>query len=165
MKDSLAHNHSAWEEAALDAQKRAGTRQHLMIERFGSLYDKQCHWSLDNARITWSCGGEVCFGGRITVIGSLNLSDMSRQPWLWSWANESLPRAALGDIERVREFGEANGFPVLSWPSLDDQPKLVSRAKWVAASVLDAEGLWTVREGDLILNFLLHDLAPIGRGA
>ncbi|MFJ8646010.1 DUF6882 domain-containing protein [Streptomyces sp. NPDC093546] len=95
--------------------------------------------------------------GRLTMIGSASLA---QQSWLWSWANESLPHAVLGDIERVRRFGEENDYPVLPWPGFDYRPELVAEARMVAASVLDAEGLWAESMDDVQLHFLLHDVAP-----
>lgn len=126
-----------------------------MVERFGLSGDVQYHWSMDDARITWSRDEQVFLTGRLTMIGSVSLA---QQTWLWSWANESLPRAVLGDIERVRQFGEANDYPVLPWPGFNYHPELVAEARMVAASVLDAEGLWAESTDDVQLHFLVHDL-------
>ncbi|MFE7191049.1 DUF6882 domain-containing protein [Kitasatospora sp. NPDC057595] len=142
----------------LAARERARTRQAVMIERFGLSGDVRYEWSMDDARITWSRAGKVFLAGRLTVIGSVSIP---RQSWLWSWANESLPPAALGEIERVRRFGEENGHPVLPWPGFDYHPELVAEARMVAASVLDAEGLWADSTDDVQLHFLVHDLDPV----
>ncbi|WP_067814301.1 DUF6882 domain-containing protein [Actinomadura kijaniata] len=155
MEDRLAHDHSDWEKVVLAARERAHARQALMVERFGLSGDVQYRWSLDDALIMWSRGGQVFLTGRLTMIGSVSLT---RQTWLWSWANTSLPRAVLGEIERVRRFGEANGYPVLPWPGFDHHPELVAEARMVAASVLDAEGLWAEETDDMQLHFLIHDL-------
>jgi hypothetical protein len=48
----------------------------------------------------------------------------------------------LGEVDQVRRYGEANDFPVLPWKSFNYHPDLVAEARVVAASVLDAEGLW-----------------------
>ncbi|MGW2351996.1 DUF6882 domain-containing protein [Actinacidiphila glaucinigra] len=138
-------------------RERARTRQALMVERFGLSGDVRYDWTLDDARIAWSRGGEVFLTGRITMIGSVSLTQGT---WLWSWANDSLPQAAVGDMDRVRRFGEANGFPVLPCPGFDTHPGLVAEARLVAASVLDAEGLWADTVGDTQVHFLLHDLTP-----
>lgn len=155
MNDRSKHDHSDWEEVVHAARERAHTRQALMVERFGLSGDVQYDWSMDDARITWSRDGKVFLTGRLTVIGSVSLAQRS---WLWSWANDSLPPAALGDIERVRRFGEENDFPVLPWPGFQYHPELVAEARLVAASVLDAEGLWADSIDDTQLHFLVHDL-------
>jgi hypothetical protein len=135
--DRSKHDHSGWEEVVLAARERARTRQALMVERFGLSGDMRYHWSMTTHRSH----------GRA----------MSR--WLWSWANESLLRAVLGDIDRVRQFGEANDYPVLPWPGFNHHPELVAEARMAAASVLDADGLWVESTDDVQLHFLIHDLA------
>ncbi|ADI04603.1 hypothetical protein SBI_01482 [Streptomyces bingchenggensis BCW-1] len=155
MDDGSKHDHSGWEAVVLAARERARSRQALMVERFGLSGDVQYDWSMDDAQITWSRDGEVFLTGRLTMIGSVSLA---QQTWLWSWANESLPHAVLGDIERVRQFGEENDYPVLPWPGFNYHPELVAEARMAAASVLDAEGLWTESMDDGQLHFMVHNL-------
>ncbi|WP_327710681.1 hypothetical protein OG912_20805 [Streptomyces sp. NBC_00464] len=38
----------------------------------------------------------------------------------------------------MRQFGEENDYPVLRWPDFKNDPELVTEARMVAASVLDA---------------------------
>ncbi|ARF76413.1 hypothetical protein B7C62_32120 [Kitasatospora albolonga] len=161
MDDRSKHDHSGWEAVVLAARERARSRQALMVERFGLSGDVAYDWSIDDARITWSREGKVFLTGRLTVIGSVSVA---QQTWLWSWANESLPQAALGDIERVRRFGEENGFPVLPWPGFTSHLELVAEARMVAASVLDAEGLWVEPTDDVQLHFTIHDLVLAAGG-
>lgn len=155
MDDRSKHDHSGWESVVLAARERARSRQAIMVERFGLSGDVQYDWSIDDAQITWSRDGKVFLTGRLTVIGSVSVA---QQTWLWSWANESLPHAALGDIGRVRQFGEENDYPVLPWPSFTSHPELVAEARMVAASVLDAEGLWAESTDEVQLHFMVHDL-------
>ncbi|MFE2424056.1 DUF6882 domain-containing protein [Streptomyces hokutonensis] len=119
MDDRSKHDHSGWEAVVLAARERARSRQVLMVERFGLSGDVRYDWSMDDAQITWSRDGKVFLAGRLTVIGSVSVA---QQTWLWSWANDSLPHAALGDIERVRRFGEENDYPVLPWPGFTSHP-------------------------------------------
>ncbi|MFG2480520.1 DUF6882 domain-containing protein [Streptomyces fagopyri] len=158
MDDGSRHDHSEWQEVVLAARDRARSRQARMVERFGLSGDVQYHWSMDDAQITWSRDGKVFLTGRLTMIGSVSLA---RRTWLWSWANESLPRSVLGDIDRVRQFGEENDYPVLQWQGFDHHLELVAEARMVAASVLDAEGLWAESTDDAQLHFLVHDLASV----
>ncbi|MEV0170434.1 DUF6882 domain-containing protein [Streptomyces sp. NPDC050803] len=156
MEDRSNHDHSGWEEVVSAARERARARQALMVERYGLSGDVQYNWSMDDARITWSRDEQVFLTGRLTMIGSVSLA---QQSWLWSWANDSLPRAVLGDIERVRRFGEAHDYPALPRPGFAYDPELVAEARMVAASVLDAEGLWADSTDNVQLHFLLHDLS------
>ncbi|MER7763459.1 DUF6882 domain-containing protein [Streptomyces sp. NPDC097619] len=158
MEGGSPHDHSDWDAVVSAARERARARQALMVERHGLAGDVRYHWSLDDARITWSRAGRDFLTGRLTMIGSVSAS---RGTWLWAWAHPSLPAAVLGDIERVRRFGEANDFPVLPWPGFDADPELVAEARLVAASVLDAEGLWADSTDEARLHFAIHDLRPV----
>jgi hypothetical protein len=152
---SQVHDHSAWDAIVLAAIERAGARQVAMIGRYGLDTGTQYRWTMEDARITWSRDGVEYLTGRLTMIGSVSLSDRT---WLWSWANPSIPPLALGNIERVRRYGEANDFPVLPYEALNYSAQLVNEARVVSAAVLDAEGLWTDTSNDMELHFLIHDL-------
>jgi hypothetical protein len=147
-----------WEEVVQAARERAATRQRAMVERYGLAGDVQYQMSMDDARMVWSRGGSPYLTARITMIGSVSIP---RQTWLWSWANQSLPPAVLGDIARVRAYGEENDFPVLPWKGFRYHPALVAEARQVSAAVLDAEGLWVEVMDDVQLHFLFHDLTLV----
>ncbi|MEI8408567.1 MULTISPECIES: DUF6882 domain-containing protein [unclassified Kribbella] len=123
----------------MPAQARPG-------DGFGPL---DCHDPADGAR-------PQCLGARRT-----GRHDPGRRAssWLWSWANDSLPPAAIGDMPKVRQYGEAHGYPVLPWPGFDNHSGLVKEARVVSAAVLDAAALWTDQSGDVEVHFLLHDLS------
>ncbi|MEU4607839.1 DUF6882 domain-containing protein [Kribbella sp. NPDC023972] len=152
----MDHDHSAWERVVQDAHNRAADRQQQLIDRLGD--DAQYQWDLDQGAIAWSRAGRTFCTARLTLIGTVSLTESS---WLWSWANDSLPPAAIGDMHAVREYGESNGYPVLPWPSFNHHPGLVKEARVVSAAVLDAAGLWTDQAGDIQLHFLLHDLSGV----
>lgn len=150
----MEHDHSDWERVVQDATTQVAARQQRLIERLGD--DAQYHWDLEQAVITWSRAGTAFCTARLTLIGTVSLTESS---WLWSWANDSLPAAAIGDMPKVRQYGEAHGYPVLPWPSFEHHPDLVKEARVVSAAVLDATALWTDQSGDVQLHFLLHDLS------
>lgn len=127
MDDRSKHDHTGWDAVVLAARERARSRQALMVEHFGLPGDVQYDWSMDDAQITWSRDGKVFLTGRLTVIGSVSVA---QQTWLWSWANGSLPHAALGDIEQVRQFGEENDYPVLPGQASTPTPDLSLRHEW-----------------------------------
>ena len=113
---------------------------------------------MDDATITWSRDGREFLRGRITMIASVNTE---RGTWLWSWANDSLPQAVLGDIDPVRRYGVENNFPLLTSPGFGADRKSVVQARTVAADVLDADLLWRdVSDQDLEVYFAVHDLRP-----
>lgn len=148
----MEHDHSAWETVVQAATEQAASRQQALIERLGE--DAQYNWDLERATINWSRGGRVYCSARITLIGTV-----SGGTWLWSWANDSLPDAAMAGADKIREYGVLHGFPVLPWESFRHHPELLKEARVVSAAVLDAAGLWADQAGDVQLHFLLHDLS------
>jgi hypothetical protein len=144
-----------WEAVASSARDRVGRRQAAMVSDHRLAGDVQYQWSMDDATIAWSREGRDFLRGRITVIGSV---DHVQQTWLWSWANDSLPVAVLGDIAAVRRYGEERAFPVLMWPSFRAEQEPVAQARIVAADVLAAEGLWFEPGEEIDLHFAIHDL-------
>ncbi|MFD6281820.1 hypothetical protein ACFWFI_40630 [Streptomyces sp. NPDC060209] len=59
----------------------------------------------------------------------------------------------------MRQFGEKNDYPVLPWSGFKCDPEFVAEARMVAASVLDAEGLWVESMDDVQPHFTIHDLS------
>jgi hypothetical protein len=149
------HDHDEWESAALSALDRVQQRQAQMIEEYDLNGDVQYHWSLDDAVLVWSRGSAEFLRGRLTLIATVNTV---HQTWLWSWASDSLPEVALGDVAQVRRHGEEHAYPLLTWPSFRAEQKPVAQARIMAADILDAEGLWFDQIDDLAYHFVLHDL-------
>ena len=153
---SPPHDHELWESVALAALGRVQQRQSRAVELHGLSEDAQYFWSLDDASITWSRDGREFLRGRITMIASVNTG---RGSWLWSWANDSLPPAVLGDIERVRRYGVEHNFPLLSARNFRAEQRSIAQARTVAADVLDAELLWRdVSDDGMEIYFAVHDL-------
>ena len=150
------HDHDLWVSIASEAAERVAERQRRMIEDNGLVGDVQYHWSMDDGTIVWSRGGQEFLHGRITVVGSV---DADEQTWLWSWANDSIPPTALGDIEAVRRFGEEHNFPLLVWRSFRSDRDPVYQSTMVALDVLSAEGLWRDFSGGIDMVFAVHDLS------
>ncbi|MEU4478984.1 DUF6882 domain-containing protein [Micromonospora sp. NPDC023966] len=81
--------------------------------------------------------------------------------WSWSWANDSLSPAVLGDITGVARYGEERVFPLLIWPSFRAEQKPVAQARIVAADVLYADGLWLEPGDEMDLHFAIHNLRRV----
>ncbi|MFD0855214.1 DUF6882 domain-containing protein [Actinomadura adrarensis] len=154
----MTHDHpewAEWDEYLHGAREQAQVRQDALVKRLQLPADVQYALTMDDARMAWSRNGKEFLIARITMIGSVSFTHGT---WLWSWANPSLPRPVLGDIERLKVFGRDRGFPILTTEGLDYHPDMVTELRYVAASVLDAEGLWTEPRDDGETHFLLHDL-------
>ena len=153
-----AHDHELWVSVARAAADRMIERHNQMIATYGLTNDSvQYYWSTDDATIVWSRAGEEFLRGRITSIGSVNAE---KQTWLWSWANRSVPPAALGNIADVRRYGMEQNFPLLVWPGFQSDQEPVYQATMVALDILGADGLWRDYVDGLEMVFAVHDLQP-----
>lgn len=77
-------------------------------------------YDLHRGEIWWSEVGDPKVRGRVTVVGS---TSTVTHTWFWSWANPHFDDVPIGEIERVREFGEKEGIAKLT------------EAKWAAEEV------------------------------
>ena len=142
---------SAWSREAVTLMQ---DRNRDWIARFG-LEKAPYNWDLERATITFTRDGDSAVVADICVIGS---AAESTRTFLWGWANDALPAAALARLDAVREFGQSHDLGLLTdaeWPG--------GRAEGlemlaVAGRILGAEGAWVDTSGDLTLFFLLFNL-------
>jgi hypothetical protein len=117
-------------------------------------------WELTGARYAWDLdSAELVFERPdIDVVADLcciRTTSDHEGTFLWSWANEVIPRAARNGVELVREFGERNDLPLLTTPEWHGGEAEGKEMAAVAGRVIDAEGVWIERNGDLTLFFTL----------
>jgi|SoiMethySBSTD1v2_1073268.scaffolds.fasta_scaffold430194_2 hypothetical protein len=117
-------------------------------------------WGLAGAAYTWELrSAELIFAAPdfevvadLCCVGTASRNDGT---FMWSWANDALPAPARRGVERIREFGEHNGLPLLTtaeWRGGEPEGKEMVA---VAARILDAEGVWIERADDVTLFFTL----------
>jgi hypothetical protein len=92
-------------------------------------------WDCDSATLTFSDAGQPKLRIQCSVVGTTQ-----GDSWEWSWANSNIPAHEKSDIERVREFGEAEGFDKLTSKFLDADEYTGWEMTAVAAHVLGAPG-------------------------
>jgi hypothetical protein len=80
-------------------------------KRFEERYGKHERWDWDDVTATLTFSDPVNPTVRIdvTVVGSTE-----GDSWEWSWANSNYEARSKIDMEKVREFGEANGYEKLT---------------------------------------------------
>jgi hypothetical protein len=129
-------------------------------------------WGLAGAPYTWDLGSaELVFAAaEFEVVADLCCAGTTSEhdgTFLWSWANDALPESARRGIERVREFGEHNDLPLLTTPEWRGGEPEGKEMVAVAAFILEAEGVWIERAGDLTLFFSLSAFRtrPFSRGS
>ena len=122
--------------------------------------DWTAKWNLTGASYSWDLPtGKIRFRGKdgdvIADLSCVGTASRSEATFLWSWANDAIPEAARKGIERVREFGRQNDLPLLTTSESPGGEAEGKEIVAIAARILDAEGVWIERSGDLILFFAL----------
>ena len=121
--------------------------------RFGVRRLRRCEYNLFRGEIWWSDSTTPRLRGRVTVVGSVSSKSNT---WLWSWANPHFSGVVLGDIVKVREFGEAKAVAKLAgrqWQAGEvDGWEMTA----LSARLLEAEGAHRVPSENGVL-FLLYD--------
>jgi hypothetical protein len=108
-------------------------------ERFEEQYGSHAQYDWDDEAVTLTFSDPILPTVRIdvTVVGSTE-----GDSWEWSWANANYEdRSKLG-IERVRQFGEANGYEKLTSAFLNADEDTGWEMTAVAAHLLDALGAY-----------------------
>ncbi|MGB7987551.1 MAG: DUF6882 domain-containing protein [Terracidiphilus sp.] len=108
-------------------------------KRFEDQFGGRAHWDWDSeaATITFSDPEKSTVRIDATVVGTTQGNS-----WEWTWANQNFPPHSKQDMEKVREFGEANSFDKLTSSFLDADEFTGWEMTAVAAHILDASGAY-----------------------
>ena len=104
-------------------------------ERYG--HHERWDWDEDAVRMTFSDPILPTVGIDVTVVGSTE-----GESWQWSWANENWDVKSKLEMDKVREFGNANGYEQLTSVFLDADEHTGWEMTAVAAHILDAPGAY-----------------------
>ena len=104
---------AAWDSLVADARAQMGIRQPATYAEFGLDFSMQYQWNLDRAEVEFSRQGQPLVRASLHYLGSITNPGGT---WLWSWANDSIPVAATGRLEEIRDYGERHGYPKLTEP-------------------------------------------------
>jgi len=102
-------------------------------------YGRHGRWDWDNSSSTITFSDPMLPTVRVhcSVLGTTEGNS-----WEWSWANENIPLHEKNDMDRVREFGEANGYEKLTTPFLAADEYTGWEMTAVTEHVLDALGAY-----------------------
>lgn len=92
-------------------------------------------WDYDQSLITFSDPEKPSLTIEASIVGT-----MEGDSWEWAWANGNLAPHVKVDIEKVREFGETNGFEKLTTAFLDADEYTGWEMTSVAVHVLGSRG-------------------------
>jgi hypothetical protein len=111
---------------------------------FFSRYGKHAHWNWDDSSSTLTFTDPNLPTVRVdcSVVGTTEGNS-----WEWSWANKNTPPHAKIDMDKVREFGEENGYEKLTTPFLEADDFTGWEMTAVAEHVLNALGAYCFPTG------------------
>ncbi len=98
-----------------------------------------CHdrwdWDDDASTLTFSDAGEPRVRIHVSVVGTTE-----GDSWQWSWANPNIPDSSKIGMDRVRAFGEANGYERLTSTFLDADEYTGWEMTSIAVHILQSPG-------------------------
>ncbi|MGA9672601.1 MAG: DUF6882 domain-containing protein [Terracidiphilus sp.] len=108
-------------------------------ERFREKYGNHARWDWDDIAVTLTFSDPVLPTLRIdvSVVGSTE-----GDSWQWSWANPNYETRSKIGIDKVREFGEVNGYEQLTSGFLDANEYTGWKMTAITAHLLDAPGAY-----------------------
>lgn len=108
----------------------------LFVDRYG----KHARWDWDDisSTLTFTDAETPTVRINVSVVGTVQ-----GDSWEWAWANRNIQFHEKIDIEKIREFGEANGFEKLTSAFLEADEYTGWEMTAVAASVLEAPGAYS----------------------
>ena len=110
-------------------------------------------WDLDTATIAFQRAEDEVVAS-LTLVGT---TSAVAGTFLWAWANESIPPAALHGLERVRAFGLENQLSLLTECESPGGRAEALELVALAGRILDAEGAFIDASGDVGWFFVLRD--------
>ena len=145
-------NHSAWSDWSSQAIDDMNQKMQQCFAQF----------SIDNQPYTWDLEkGEIEFlqpddpiVADLTVIGT-GTNNMGQ--FTWSWANQDIPEQVKKDVQRIREFGQTQGFELLTSPSFNHLPIDPMELLTVSGYLLNAENVFIDEVDGQVIYFIMKN--------
>ena len=139
-----------WAAWSREAGRLMQRRNEAWKAKFG-LTNEPYHWDLDDATIRFTRSNDEVVAS-LCLVGTTSEHDGT---FLWAWANEIIPPAAIQRLGVVREFGDKNDLPLLTEPEHRGSRPEGLEIVAIAGRILDAEGVFIDRAGDVTFFFAL----------
>jgi hypothetical protein len=124
-------------------------------EKYGQL--ERWDWDYDSSTLTFSDGGVPKLRILVSVVGTTE-----GESWEWSWANGNFDPHTKRDIEKVREFGEANGYEKLTTAFLEADEHTGWEMTAIAVHVLQAPGSYRFPTEDGRCYLVYREIEELG---
>lgn len=146
---------SAWSREAVETML---ARNAEWPRQFGLEGSPQYHWDLGSATLTL----EGSLGQALATVCLVGTASASEGSFLWSWANEAIPKQHAQALEVVHEFGRENQLALLTTPRIQGGRPEATECLCIAGRLQHALGSFIDQQGDVTLYFtILHlRLAP-----
>ena len=128
-------------------------RNNAWIARFG-LSGAPYTWNLDQATMRF----QRPTGDVVAELCCIGTASHSAGTFLWSWANDALPKQAWHRLPAVVGFGQQHHLDLLTTPEWSGGRSEGLEMLAVAGRILDADGTFVDEHEDLTLFFLLFGL-------
>ena len=129
--------------------------------QFGIMDLPRYDYDLRRGEIWWGDIGAPQIRGRVTVVGTISTKSNT---WLWSWANPHFSDVKLGDIDKVREFGEREAIAKLTEEKWEAEEVDGWEMTAISARLLEAEGAYRPPDENGFLFLLFDRLERIPAG-
>jgi len=140
-----------WGAWSREAAAMMEARNQDYLDRFG-LTDEPYRWDIPRAQLAFACGDHAVVAD-LCAIASVSASEGS---FVWAWSNPAFQEAFRLRLDQVRAFGEKHHLDPLTTAVWKGGRAEGLEMVAVAGRILDAEGVWIDKQGDLTLFFTLH---------
>ncbi|MGB6720667.1 MAG: DUF6882 domain-containing protein [Terracidiphilus sp.] len=114
-------------------------------------------WDAEESVLTFSNAGDPKLRIHVSVVGTVEGGS-----WEWSWGNPNFGPNSKLDIEKVREFGEENGYEMLTSKFLTSDEYTGWEMTAVAAHVLGALGSYRFPTDDGFCYLIYREIEEVG---
>lgn len=147
---------AAWSREAVETMMARNTQWPV---KFGLQGSPAYRWDLDSATLVFE-GAQHQVVANVCLVGTTSESEGS---FLWSWANEAIPKKHGEALEVVHDFGRENHLALLTTARIQGGRPEATECLCIAARLQRAMGTFIDQQGDVTLYFtILHlQLAPV----
>jgi len=148
---------NAWSREAVETMVRGNAEWQ---RKFGLEGSPPFHWDLDSATLTF----DAPLGPVLATICLVGTTSDSEGSFLWSWANEAIPRQHGEALAAVHEFGRENQLALLTTPRIQGGRPEATECLCIAGRLQRALGTFIDQRGDVTLYFtILHMQVPAAK--
>ena len=141
---------NAWSREAVEAMVAGNAK---WLRDFGLEGAPKYHWDLDSATLTF----EGALGPVLATVCLVGTSSDSEGSFLWSWANEAIPRQHGEALEVVHAFGREHQLALLTTARIQGGRPEAMECLCIAGRLQRALGTFIDKQGDVTLYFtVLH---------